>query len=566
MKKNILLYFALISILITLSSCSLITKDNSNNSVLQTNEATYLFYEIYDHSDVLYDTIATNNASDASKSILLEKFFHSFANNSYSKTEASDTSVVEASSKNNDLFSLRVNAFTSDTDYETYTMNIDFSREFFQITKNNSILTYPTRSFEELLTSGLLEYFFPKKKLPNIQLMYKNNILDTQVDAIWNHHVYSTYYTKEIIKDDFITTPDSNIHIIQSSDSPLALILDDTVQERDIPTAQYKLFNTSHELIIEEPLVFKDNRAEITLPKINDTYQLIIDYKWDPKTNQDYGQITQTAILDVQVPTTYTLTNTRYEPGDLVVIKAENMNMKSNYSFETDIYHEKLQWVYQDNGSYLFLPLTSTIGSGEYTFNIHEETEKKEIVTTQLVVSILPKEFPKQYLKTSSSTASIRSDENQIALSEAFARGRQVTYDEPLWTGPFLQPVGGRISTEYGMIRYTNDSVESSRHNGIDFANPSGTPVLATESGYVRLSEPIAITGNTIFIDHGIGIFSQYYHLASMDVEVGDFVEKGDIIGTVGSTGFSTGPHLHFSMYNNGVYINPWKFFDAPPY
>jgi murein DD-endopeptidase MepM/ murein hydrolase activator NlpD len=181
-------------------------------------------------------------------------------------------------------------------------------------------------------------------------------------------------------------------------------------------------------------------------------------------------------------------------------------------------------------------------------------------------VTVINKEFPTQQLKTSSSTASIRSDDNQIALVEAFKRGREISHNQPLWTGPFLQPVGGRISTEYGVIRYTNDAVESSRHNGIDFAIESGTPVVATETGYVRLSEHIAITGNTIFIDHGVGIFSQYYHLNSMDVNVGDFVEKGDIIGTVGSTGFSTGPHLHFSMYNNNIYVNPWKFFDAPPF
>ena len=70
------------------------------------------------------------------------------------------------------------------------------------------------------------------------------------------------------------------------------------------------------------------------------------------------------------------------------------------------------------------------------------------------------------------------------------------------------------------------------------------------------------MTGNTVVIEHGYGLKSIYYHMSELDCKVGDMVKKGDIIGKVGSTGFSTGPHLHFSMAVNTVWINPWQFID----
>ncbi|GEM_PF-870218 len=560
-KQITLLALMLMSFSILVSACQLFTEKNMTSPLTTRSQKSYLFYELYDHSGSLCDTIVAANASDASKSVALEKILHSFSESSLP--------IIETSSKLNeeaDVFSLQMNAFTNDSNYDTYKVDIDFNRELFQITKGESVLLYSTNSFNELFKSGLLEYFFPKNKLPDVQLTYNNQTLATQTKATWNYHIYKSYYATDIINNDFIATPDFNSHLIATDNATLNLVLEDFNDNFSIPTASYLLYDASQNLMDENPITFENQKATIPLPQINGEYQLVINYDWPKVTDYDYGSMTQTALLNVQLPVSYELNNLEYEPGDLVVIKGNHINQDSVYTFETDIYHEALQWIHQEDASYLFLPLMSRLSPSQYSFTIHEEDNEGDRVSTELLVTVINKEFPTQQLKTSSSTASIRSDDNQIALVEAFKRGREISHNQPLWTGPFLQPVGGRISTEYGVIRYTNDAVESSRHNGIDFAIESGTPVVATETGYVRLSEHIAITGNTIFIDHGVGIFSQYYHLNSMDVNVGDFVEKGDIIGTVGSTGFSTGPHLHFSMYNNNIYVNPWKFFDAPPF
>lgn len=121
-------------------------------------------------------------------------------------------------------------------------------------------------------------------------------------------------------------------------------------------------------------------------------------------------------------------------------------------------------------------------------------------------------------------------------------------------------PTTGRLTTDFAQIRYVNNEISSSRHSGIDLAAPSGTPVLAPNNGKVTLAAPgLLSTGNTIVIDHGMGLFTSYYHLNSMNVNVGDIVSKADVIGTVGTTGFSTGPHLHYAVSIYNTYVNPYQ-------
>lgn len=118
-------------------------------------------------------------------------------------------------------------------------------------------------------------------------------------------------------------------------------------------------------------------------------------------------------------------------------------------------------------------------------------------------------------------------------------------------------PVEGRISTPFGARRTLNGDY-GYIHSGIDLANKKGTPILAANSGKVVLAEVQSLTGNTIVIDHGRGLFTLYAHLEAMSVAIGDNVNRGQEIGAMGSTGFSTGSHLHFETQLMGVYIDPY--------
>jgi len=113
-------------------------------------------------------------------------------------------------------------------------------------------------------------------------------------------------------------------------------------------------------------------------------------------------------------------------------------------------------------------------------------------------------------------------------------------------------PTGGR----FGSRRFFNDQPRSP-HSGADFAADSGTPVLATATGTVALSGDFFFSGKSVFLDHGDGLISMYFHLSGIAVEQGDSVDRGEILGLVGATGRATGPHLHFGVRWHRARIDP---------
>jgi len=116
--------------------------------------------------------------------------------------------------------------------------------------------------------------------------------------------------------------------------------------------------------------------------------------------------------------------------------------------------------------------------------------------------------------------------------------------------------VQGRVSGRFGNQRIYN-GIPGSAHSGMDIAAPDGTPVTAPASGRVTFTGDLYLTGGTILLDHGHGISSNFLHLSRMDVQLGDEVEQGQVLGAVGATGRATGPHLHWGMNWFDVRIDP---------
>ena len=140
------------------------------------------------------------------------------------------------------------------------------------------------------------------------------------------------------------------------------------------------------------------------------------------------------------------------------------------------------------------------------------------------------------------------------------------TGDRPLtgFAQHFAWPVEGRISGRFGRARVYNGK-PGSPHSGMDIAAPAGAPIRAPAAGVVTLAEPdLYITGGTVLIDHGHGIGSNFLHMSRLDVEVGDEVEQGQVIGTVGATGRATGPHLHWGMTWFTTRIDPQLVLERP--
>lgn len=116
-----------------------------------------------------------------------------------------------------------------------------------------------------------------------------------------------------------------------------------------------------------------------------------------------------------------------------------------------------------------------------------------------------------------------------------------------------------RISSPFG-YRYHPTTGEYSMHKGVDLAAPKGTPIYATRSGYVNVATYHETAGYYITINHQDGYTSVYMHMTHYVVQRGDYVKAGQLVGYVGSTGRSTGPHLHFGIHKNGTYLNPMDY------
>ena len=124
------------------------------------------------------------------------------------------------------------------------------------------------------------------------------------------------------------------------------------------------------------------------------------------------------------------------------------------------------------------------------------------------------------------------------------------------WIEPFLLPVDGQPSSNFGSRSYYNGEARSP-HAGVDFVSAAGTPVRSPSHGRVALAASLYFTGNTVIVDHGARLFSVFAHLSSMRVSEGDIVAPEAIVGLVGATGRVTGPHLHWSVRLNGARVDP---------
>jgi murein DD-endopeptidase MepM/ murein hydrolase activator NlpD len=148
--------------------------------------------------------------------------------------------------------------------------------------------------------------------------------------------------------------------------------------------------------------------------------------------------------------------------------------------------------------------------------------------------------------------------EKVVAEEKArLAEESRLKYDGGMFKWP--APSYTAISSEYGNRMHPTLGVERF-HNGLDMAAPGGSPILAAYDGNVVAADYSSSMGNYIMIDHGDGLYTIYMHASALYVSKGNFVVKGQNIAAVGSTGRSTGNHLHFSVRLNGNYVNPWNY------
>ena len=147
---------------------------------------------------------------------------------------------------------------------------------------------------------------------------------------------------------------------------------------------------------------------------------------------------------------------------------------------------------------------------------------------------------------------------------ELFQKISSQSSPQPLWSGAFRR-FFGKPMARFGDRRtymYQNKAVDQQTHLGEDLASLMNSPVYAGNNGVVVYAEPLGIYGQTVILDHGLGVFSSYSHLSQIDVKVGDKVDKGAVLGRTGTTGLAAGDHLHFAINLQGEFVDPLEWWD----
>lgn len=244
------------------------------------------------------------------------------------------------------------------------------------------------------------------------------------------------------------------------------------------------------------------------------------------------------------------------QPGELVVFTivapaGATAVTVSAFGRETPAIHE-------EGGSWMALVgIDLAVRAGAVDAVVKARTSGGLLTTTH-ALTVQAKQFPTRRLTVDPALVEPPASALQRIAREV-ARTNAI-YGSPtdtvLWHGPFVRPVESPANSRFG-TRSVYNGRPGSPHNGADFLSPAGMPIKAPNAGRVRLAEDLYFSGNTVIVDHGLGLFSLFAHLSAFQVREGDVVSTGQVLGLVGATGRVTGPHLHWTVRATGARIDP---------
>jgi len=172
------------------------------------------------------------------------------------------------------------------------------------------------------------------------------------------------------------------------------------------------------------------------------------------------------------------------------------------------------------------------------------------------IIAIVSRDFPVENIDLDPTTSALLDPaivNNEEALRATIFSGYTT---QRLWDGHFLAPAPSAITSSYGVARSYNGGPISSYHRGTDFGGATRDPVYAAAAGRVVFVDELQVRGNTVIVDHGVGVFTAYNHLSGFTVSEGEMVAAGQLVGQLGSTGLVTGPHLHWEVIVRGIEVD----------
>jgi murein DD-endopeptidase MepM/ murein hydrolase activator NlpD len=244
--------------------------------------------------------------------------------------------------------------------------------------------------------------------------------------------------------------------------------------------------------------------------------------------------------------------------GDICVVKV--LVPRGTRSLTGEFQEKKLSF-YKVKKGRLFRTLIGIdmeTDPGIYKLVILAKSRSGRVVKGRYHIRIKEKDFGEQRLILPEEMVEL----DEETLKQVEEEGKKVKEiwikerSDRLWRGKFIKPLDGEITSPFGVRRILNE-LPRNRHNGVDLEAEMGEEILSSNAGIVVLVDELFFSGKSVVVDHGRGLYTMYFHLSRIDVEEGQRVKKGEILGLAGSTGRSTGPHLHWGVRLHGARVDP---------
>jgi len=236
-------------------------------------------------------------------------------------------------------------------------------------------------------------------------------------------------------------------------------------------------------------------------------------------------------------------------PGGVILVDLPNSSSTPVVHFNE---HRVMTLQQQQNWlAVVGLPLTLQPGEHQLTVTINNQPQS-------IPFQVVDKQYESQHITLKNKR---QVNPNPLDMERIGKESKQIKTALRQWRESsglteLSLPVTGRLSSPFGLRRYFNEQARKP-HSGVDIAAPTGTPILAPADGIITRTGSYFFNGNTLFIDHGQGLVTMYCHMETMLVKEGAEIKRGEQIGTIGSTGRATGPHLHWGVSLNDARIDP---------
>lgn len=427
-------------------------------------------------------------------------------------------------------------------DVKRYDLYFDYNYNVIQIFDQQNEVFYELEGpiVELLYMHDELSNLYSYIKTEKHELTYKEEIVETNFESVLRYTKADSLWHEDVTQGDVEVAS----YIVED-------YLDMKVSTNDsIDKVILEIYNDSELIYTEE------NFEAFYLPEENGLYDYIVTSLYSGPYHS--GKYTSKFKVEVKQAPKFELSSNIFEQGESITLMATGIELLGDIFLEND-YWDQLKFVSRGDNFILVIPSSYYSTPGMYNITCGTEAGSFEFE-----FELLPRAFEEQRFTISTQTVS--QTQNNDAINEYVkyyydALSKDVYVAETSeFNGSFILPASGRVTTEFGVIRYINGVKSSRRHEGVDIAAPLDTPIVATYDGEIVLAQFLMTTGNTVVISHGNGIFSTYFHMNSLNVEVGEIVETGELIGAMGTTGFSTGSHLHFGVSYFRMNLAPGHF------